>query len=206
MIIKSAIHVSSGVSLKDYPKDDKPEYAVIGRSNVGKSSLINLLCDNSKLARVSKTPGKTITINHFLFNEIWYLADMPGYGYAKRAKTTRSSWEKMTEEFFTQRENLVCVLQLIDSRIPPQKLDIEFTNKLGEWQVPFILVFTKCDKNSGNENFHAVKNYEKALSETWEEMPQHILTSAAHKIGKEDILNFIDDSNISYIKALKERD
>ena len=144
MNIKSAIHISSGVSLKDYPETERPEYAVIGRSNVGKSSLINMLCDNHKLARVSKTPGKTITINHFLFNETWYLADMPGYGYAKRARTTRESWEKMTEEFFLERENLLYVMQLIDSRIPPQKIDVEFSNKLGEMQVPFILVFTKC--------------------------------------------------------------
>ncbi len=193
--IKTAEYLSSGVEEKQFPKPELPEYCVIGRSNVGKSSLINMLTNNSKLAKVSKTPGKTITINHFIMDQTWYLADLPGYGYAKRSQTTREQWEKMTEKYFTTRPNLLCVWQLIDSRIPPQKLDIAFSNKLGEFGVPFILVLTKCDKQSTLQATRAAEAYHKEMKKTWEEVPIYILTSAVEKVGKSELLNWVQLTN-----------
>jgi GTP-binding protein len=195
--IKTAEYLSSGVEEKQFPAATLPEYCVIGRSNVGKSSLINMLTNNSKLAKVSKTPGKTITINHFIMDGNWYLADLPGYGYAKRSQTTREQWEKMTEKYFTTRKNLFCVWQLIDSRIPPQRLDLEFSNKLGTLGVPFILVFTKCDKQSSLQSTRAAQAYHNEMKKTWEEVPEYILTSSVEKIGKSNLLQWVETTNKS---------
>ncbi|HRH60738.1 MAG TPA: ribosome biogenesis GTP-binding protein YihA/YsxC, partial [Chitinophagaceae bacterium] len=144
MQIKSAVYIISSPSVKDCPKPDKPEYAFIGRSNVGKSSLINMLCNNTRLAKTSAAPGKTQLINHFLINGFWYLVDLPGYGYAKISQSSRRRWEQMIENYLRKRENLMNVFVLIDSRHPPQKIDLEFIGSLGKWQIPFAVVFTKA--------------------------------------------------------------
>jgi len=200
MEIKKAAFISSGTASNHFPAPVIPEYAMIGRSNVGKSSLINMLCNNNKLAKVSKTPGKTITINHFLIDDTWYLADMPGYGYARRSKDTRMDWEKMTLQFLTTRENLLCVFVLIDARIPPQKLDIAFINSLGTHGVAFALIFTKCDKLSPKQIKDSINVFSKELLKTWETMPPILKSSAFNKLGKTEILGFIERLNISYKK------
>ena len=183
--------VKSSSSLKECPKPDMPEYAFIGRSNVGKSSLINMLCMNSKLAKTSATPGKTRLINHFRINERWYLVDLPGYGYAKVSKNLRKDFDKTLFNYLCKRENLYCVFVLIDSRIPPQTNDMEFISRLGELQIPFAIVFTKTDKLSQkqlNDNTHSFKN---EMLKTWEEMPPCFSTSSTTKRGREEILEFI---------------
>lgn len=196
MTVKQAEYVISSPSVEKCPKPDKPEYAFIGRSNVGKSSLINMLC-NKDLAKTSASPGKTKLINHFIINNEWYIVDLPGYGYAKISQAQRKQWEKMIEDYLRKRKNLVNVFVLIDSRHKPQASDLEFVNKLGAWQVPFTLVFTKADKEKTNTVERNVNAFLNALKVTWETLPKYFITSATKKEGKEALLKFIDDCNKS---------
>ena len=195
MIINEATFVTSNISVAQCPETDLPEYAFIGRSNVGKSSLINMLTNKSKLAKTSSFPGKTQLINHFKINDNWYLVDLPGYGWAKVSKESREKWLKMIKAYLQQRKNLACVFLLIDSRHEPQKSDLEFIELLGSLQVPFVLVFTKTDKQSVLKTQKAVDTYKNKLLETWDELPQIFLTSASEKKGRDEILNFIDQVN-----------
>ncbi|MCR5036510.1 MAG: ribosome biogenesis GTP-binding protein YihA/YsxC [Bacteroidales bacterium] len=197
MIIKSASFLQSNTDTAKLPKPTKPEYAFIGRSNVGKSSLINMLTGNGKLAKVSATPGKTITINHFIINDEWYLVDLPGYGFAKRSQKEREKWKGMLDAYILGRQNLVATFVLVDSRIEPQKIDLDFISNLGENQVPFVIVFTKADKLSGKQLSENVANYKKKLFEEWEELPTMIVTSSEKGTGKEEILNLIEQYNQS---------
>lgn len=202
MEIKKAIFVKSSSVVTECPKSDKPEYAFIGRSNVGKSSLINMLCKRNELARVSSNPGKTININHYLVNDAWFLVDLPGYGYAKRAKTLREQWSKSMVAYFTERENLQVVFVLIDSRIPPQQIDLEFLNMLGHYQIPFSIIFTKADKNKQSETAKNVQLFKNRMLENWEELPPTIITSSVKKTGREDLLDFIEGNNNRFNKEL----
>lgn len=195
MIISDAQFVTSSTSLKNCPNPIYPEYAFIGRSNVGKSSLINLLVHRNSLARISSKPGKTQTINHFLINSNWYLVDLPGLGYAKVSKSSRNSWLEMIEEYLLNRVNLLCVFVLIDSRIPPQRIDNEFIDWLGENQIPFRLVFTKTDKLSKNELTKNMNAFKSNMLERWDELPEYYISSAVSKLGREEILNFIETTN-----------
>lgn len=198
MVIKSAEYLISNVDWQKCPEPDKPEYAFIGRSNVGKSSLINMLTGRDKLAKTSGTPGKTQLINHFLINNEWYIVDLPGYGFAKVSQSQRRSWEQMIENYLRKRTNLVNVFVLIDSRHPPQKIDIEFVNQLGEWQVPFQLVFTKADKGTQLETSRNVKAFLNKLREYWEFLPANYVTSTVKRMGKDKILEFIDEMNMRF--------
>jgi len=198
MIIKSAEYLISNVEYDKCPTPNIPEYAFIGRSNVGKSSLINMLANNEKLAKTSGTPGKTQLISHFIINQAWYLVDLPGYGFAKVSQSQRKKWEKMIEDYLRKRENLVSVFVLIDSRLTPQKIDLEFVNQLGEWQVPFTLVFTKADKNTQAETAKNVKNFLNKLRESWEFLPANFVTSTVKKSGRDKILAFIDEANMQF--------
>ncbi|GAB4092668.1 GTP-binding protein [Flaviaesturariibacter terrae] len=195
MEIVKAEYLISSPSVDMCPKADKPEYAFIGRSNVGKSSLINALTGKKELAKVSRTPGKTQLINHFTVTardgKPWYLVDLPGYGFAKRSQSTRKEWAKMIENYIRKRENLVNLFVLIDSRHEPQDLDIEFVNQLGEWRVPFALVFTKSDKSTQREVAANVRQFLDKLAEHWEETPPHFVTSAEKRTGIRQILAFI---------------
>ena len=182
------------------PADNKPEYAFIGRSNVGKSSLINMLCRNRKLAKTSATPGKTLLINHFIINKEWYLVDLPGYGYAKRSKTEIEKLDKMIRGYILQRQQLVCVFVLVDVRLEPQKIDVEFINWLGQSGIPFSIIFTKADKLNTTKVQSNVATFKRKLSETWEEMPPMIISSRESRQGREEILDYIDSVN----KQLKE--
>ena len=195
MIIKSASFLQSNTNINKLPKADKPEYAFIGRSNVGKSSLINMLTGNGKLAKVSATPGKTITINHFIINDEWYLVDLPGYGFAKRSQKERDMWKKMLDEYILGRQNLVATFVLVDSRLEPQKIDLDFISNLGENQVPFVIIFTKADKLGSTKLAENIEAYKKRLLEEWEELPQMIITSSEKKIGREEILDLIEKYN-----------
>jgi len=177
------------------PNDTKLEYAFIGRSNVGKSSLINMLTRNSHLAKTSSTPGKTLLINHFLINREWYLVDLPGYGYAKRSKKELARLEQMISGYILQRRQLVCTFVLIDIRHEPQQIDLEFMEWLGTSQVPFAIVFTKADKLTRNKAAQQVEAYKKALLETWEELPPVFVTSAQDRQGRDEILSYIDQVN-----------
>ena len=185
MIIKSAEFIVSNSNYKKCPDTGLPEYAFIGRSNVGKSSLINMLTNNKGLAKTSVRPGKTQLINHFLINKQWYLVDLPGYGYARIAKTEREKWQKMIRDYFINRENLQVVFVLIDSRLEPQKIDLEFINNLGEMQIPFALIFTKADKVSASKVQSNVQRFKNRLAENWESMPYIMVSSAETKKGKE---------------------
>ncbi|WP_343701148.1 ribosome biogenesis GTP-binding protein YihA/YsxC [Chitinophaga sp.] len=198
MVIKSAEYLISNVDWEKCPVADKPEYAFIGRSNVGKSSLINMLANQQKLAKTSGTPGKTQLINHFLINKEWYLVDLPGYGFAKVSQSQRRSWEQMIENYLRKRPNLVNVFVLIDSRLTPQKIDIEFINQLGEWQIPFQLVFTKADKNTQLETSRNVKAFLNKLRETWQFLPANYVTSTVKKTGRDQILAFIEEMNARF--------
>lgn len=195
MNIFSAEFEKSSKYLEDCPQGNKPEYAFIGRSNVGKSSLINMLVNRKGLAKTSSTPGKTQLINHFIINDSWYLTDLPGYGYAKASKTERAAFSKMIEKYILGRPNLVNLFVLIDSRHLPMKIDLEFINWLGENNIPFNLVFTKIDKISQREFSYNFKKYSQELRQTWEELPEMFKTSSEKKIGKEEILSFIEDTN-----------
>jgi GTP-binding protein len=200
MIIKDAVFVISNTQIDKCPAPDLPEYAFIGRSNVGKSSLINMLTDRKKLAKTSSFPGKTQLINHFLINDNWYLVDLPGYGWAKVSKTARESWGKMIKAYMTRRPNLACVFVLIDSRHDPLKPDLDFINTLGSWQVPFVLVFTKADKQSSVKTQQTIAAYRRKLKEQWEELPQMFTTSSETGEGREELLNFIDGVNVEFSK------
>ena len=195
MEIKTAEFSLSAPMESMCPKDTKPEYAFIGRSNVGKSSLINMLARNKKLAKTSSTPGKTLLINHFIINKEWYLVDLPGYGFAKRSKTEVARLDQMIRGYILGREQLVNVFVLVDIRLEPQKIDLEFIEWLGVSSVPFAIVFTKADKLTPNKARQAMEAYKRKLSETWEELPPMFLTSAEKKEGRDDVLNYIDDIN-----------
>ncbi|MBO4328739.1 MAG: YihA family ribosome biogenesis GTP-binding protein [Bacteroidales bacterium] len=195
MIIKDARFISSNNRFEKLPKDNKPEYAFIGRSNVGKSSLINALVQRRGLAKTSSTPGKTIAINHFLVNDQWYLVDLPGYGYAQRSKKSREEWRIMLANYISRRRNLLYTFVLIDSRIEPQNSDLGFMEWLGENGIPFCIVFTKADKLSNAELTTNIEAYKKRLLEDWEELPPLFITSSETKRGREEILDFIDAQN-----------
>lgn len=195
MEIKSAEFVISNSQLKGCPEPDKPEYAFIGRSNVGKSSLINMLTNNKNLAKTSSTPGKTQLINHFIINNEWYLVDLPGYGYAKTSKTDRVKWMKFTYNYLEKRDNLMCVMVLLDSRHTPQKSDLEFMEWLGKKEIPFAMVFTKIDKLSSSQFNKNMAIYKKRMLQTWEFLPPIYATSAQSNLGKEHVLNFIEKVN-----------
>ena len=199
MEVIGASYLISSPSVDQCPKPDKPEYAFIGRSNVGKSSLINALTNKKELAKVSRSPGKTQLINHFTVTsssrDQWYLVDLPGYGYAKRSMSQRKTWEKMIENYIRKRENLVNLFVLIDSRLDPQEIDLEFINRLGEWQVPFALVFTKSDKSTQREVAANVRRFLEKMKESWEDVPPHFVTSAEKFHGIKQILAFIDELN-----------
>lgn len=192
MEIVSAEYIISSPDYEKCPPPDRAEFAFIGRSNVGKSSLINMLCNNQKLAKTSGTPGKTQLINHFIINKSWYIVDLPGYGFAKRSLKDRRRWEQMIENYLRKRTNLVNIFVLIDGRHGPQKIDLEFVNKLGEWQVPFALVFTKADKETQKVVAGNVKAFLDAMRKEWEFLPPHFVTSAEKKLGKDKVLSFIN--------------
>lgn len=195
MKIKTSVFVKSSATNEQCPKPDRPEYAFIGRSNVGKSSLINALTERRDLAKTSSKPGKTQVINHFLINDAWYLVDLPGYGYAKVSQTDRKAWGEMINNYLFKRENLVCTFVLIDSRIEPQKVDLEFMEKLGSNGVPFALIFTKTDKLTATQLQTQLADYKKTLLETWDELPLTFVTSAVSKQGRLDVLKQIDEWN-----------
>ena len=203
MIIKSAQFMQSVTDWKKCPAAPLPEYAFIGRSNVGKSSLINMLVRNNKLAKTSSKPGKTQTINHFLINQNWYLVDLPGYGYASISKTMREKWTKMIHDYLLLRENLQVVFVLVDSRLEPQKIDLEFINSLGEDGVPFAIIFTKTDKLSVSKVQGNVQRFKNKLAETWEEIPFMMLSSSETGKGRDEILNFIEQINKQYHSSNK---
>lgn len=206
MEIKKATYVISNADYKACPAPDRPEFAFIGRSNVGKSSLINMLCKNNKLAKTSSAPGKTQLINHFEIESSnksnqgfkkWYLVDLPGYGFAKVAQSSRRRWEQMIENYLRKRENLVNVFVLIDSRHKPQKIDLEFISQLDKWQIPFSLVFTKTDKEKPAVVANNIQAFLDTLRSTWQFLPQHFVTSAEKHQGREEILAFIQMKNES---------
>jgi GTP-binding protein len=208
MQIKKAQYLISSPDYEKCPAADRPEYAFIGRSNVGKSSLINMLCNNDKLAKTSNSPGKTQMINHFEIESNsslsnggeglrvrWYLVDLPGYGFAKISLRSRRRWEQMIENYLRKRENLVSVFVLIDSRHAPQKIDIEFLQQLQKWEILFALVFTKSDKENQATVSKNVKNFLQEMRKTWQFLPQHFVTSAVKKTGREKILSMIEEKN-----------
>ena len=200
MEVKTAEFVISAPVVNMCPADTKPEYAFIGRSNVGKSSLINMLCRNKKLAKTSATPGKTLLINHFIINKEWYLVDLPGYGYAKRSKTEIAKLDRMIRGYILQRQQLVSVFVLVDVRLEPQAIDVEFINWLGQRGIPFCIVFTKADKLSVGKVNANVEEYKRKLLETWEELPPYIVTSSESRQGRDELLSYIEKVN----KELKE--
>lgn len=195
MDIKTAEFSISSPMVSMCPKDTKPEYAFIGRSNVGKSSLINMLTRNRKLAKTSATPGKTLLINHFIINKEWYLVDLPGYGYAKRSKKEVQKLDQMIRGYILGREQLVNVFVLVDVRLEPQAIDLEFMNWLGMSGIPFSIVFTKADKLSAQKVRQSVEAYKQKMLETWEEMPPYFVTSAEKHDGRDDVLNYIEQIN-----------
>lgn len=204
MEIIGAKYVISSATYKQCPPPDKPEYAFIGRSNVGKSSLINMITNQRGLAKTSANPGKTQLINHFEIissdKKKWQLVDLPGYGFAKVSQKARNNWSNMIESYIRKRENLVCLFVLIDSRHEPQKIDLEFIDQLGEWEIPFVIVFTKSDKNKPGATLRNADSFLKALSEKWEMPPPHFITSATAKTGREELLNYIGGLNNSFKK------
>ena len=195
MNITNAEFICSSANVTQCPKDQIPEYAFIGRSNVGKSSLINMLVERKKLAKTSSTPGKTRLINHFKINNKWFLADLPGYGYAKVSKKDRESFARMIEQYATQRSNLVCFFVLVDARIPPQQLDLDFIEWLGDSNLPFVIVYTKIDKVTQKEKSKNIGLFKEELLKTWEELPLIFESSAIKGTGRGDIMGFIDDTN-----------
>lgn len=209
MEIKSSKYLISNADYKHCPKADRPEYAFIGRSNVGKSSLINMICNSKNLAKTSATPGKTQLINHFEIiskdadnnnkDSKWYLVDLPGYGYASVSQKERKHWSAMIEDYIRKRTNLVCLFVLIDSRHQPQEADIEFINKLGEWRKYFVLLFTKSDKNKPGLTEKHIASFFQALAKTWEELPLYFITSSEKKAGRQEMLEAIETLNRQYI-------
>lgn len=197
MDIKSAEFIISNTDYRKCPESNLPEYAFIGRSNVGKSSLINMLCNRNGLAMTSSKPGKTLLINHFLINNNWHLVDLPGYGYATAGKSIRQQLKDIIESYILKREQLTCVFLLVDCRHEPQKIDLEFMNWMGENAVPFSIVFTKLDKLSAVRYRESIKAYQEKLHETWEELPPVFATSADKRIGRDELLDYIDSINKS---------
>jgi GTP-binding protein len=200
MNIHQASYVISSPAVENCPLPDKPEYAFIGRSNVGKSSLINMIVNRKNLAKISSSPGKTQMINHFIVQDAlrsWYLVDLPGYGFAKVSAAQRKKWEKMIRDYICTRKNLVNVFVLIDSRHHPQQMDLEFVNKLGEWKIPFALVFTKADKATQKVVSQHVREFLDEMKKTWSELPPHIVTSAEKHLGRNRLLSYIDELNSS---------
>jgi len=206
MIIRSAVYVISNPDYLQCPKPDRPEYAFIGRSNVGKSSLINMISGYDKLAKTSGTPGKTQLINHFSINDEWYLVDLPGYGFAKVSQSQRKKWEKMIEDYLRKRPTLVTVFVLIDSRHSPQKIDLEFVNTLGKWEIPFCLVFTKADKENQRTVSRNVKDFLDRMRASWQFLPQHFVTSTLKKMGRDKILSLIEEGNREFEEAKEGRE
>ncbi|MDR0801635.1 ribosome biogenesis GTP-binding protein YihA/YsxC [Fluviicola sp.] len=201
MIIKNAKFIISNTDINLCPKDNLPEYAFIGRSNVGKSSLINMLVDKKDLAKTSGKPGKTQLINHFLINDEWYLVDLPGYGYAKASRSNRNQWEKFISEYLTKRETLINIFILIDSRLEPQKIDLEFMTWCAEKQLPFSMVFTKIDKLSSSALQKNLAAYKKEMLKYWEFLPPVFTTSSESQFGREKLLNYIDQINSDLLKS-----
>ena len=197
MEIKSAEFIISNTNVDKCPLHDKPEYAFIGRSNVGKSSLINMLTGRKGLAMTSATPGKTLLINHFLINKEWYLVDLPGYGYAKRGKSQQDQLTKIINDYILERPQLTSLFVLIDSRHEPQKIDLEFIEWLGENSVPFGIIFTKADKLGRGKLSDNVKQFLTTLEEQWEELPPHFITSSLDKTGRDEVLDYISSINKS---------
>lgn len=204
MIIKDAKFIISNTDINLCPKDGLPEYAFIGRSNVGKSSLINMLVDKKDLAKTSGKPGKTQLINHFLINDEWYLVDLPGYGYAKASRSSRNQWEKFISEYLTQRETLINIFVLIDSRLEPQKIDLEFMTWCAEEQLPFSMVFTKIDKLSSSALQKNLAAYKKEMLKYWESLPPVFTTSSESHFGREKLLNYIEQINFDLQKSQQE--
>lgn len=206
MEIHNAQYIISSPSVDKCPPEDRPEYAFIGRSNVGKSSLINLLTRQNSLAKVSSSPGKTQMINHFVINADkdklggWYLVDLPGYGYAKRSQSQRQQWQKMIQQYFLERKNLQTVFVLLDSRLSPQKIDLDFIAKLGEWGIPFNMVFTKSDKNTQSLTAKNVNAFIAIMKEDWEYIPKKFVTSTVKKTGRRELLEYIGELNEDFVK------
>lgn len=195
MNINTADFVTSSSDVEQCPAEDKPEYAFIGRSNVGKSSLINMITNRRKLAKISATPGKTMLINHFIVNKDWYLVDLPGYGFAKRSKTERKKWERMIKKYILNRNNMMTLFLLIDSRIPPQQIDLDFIEWLGMSGIPFVITFTKADKLKPLQVNKNIDKFKLKLLETWDEVPPLILTSSSTNAGRDDVLAYIENTN-----------
>lgn len=206
MEIHSAVYLISSPDYTKCPTPDRPEYAFIGRSNVGKSSLINMIAGKDKLAKTSASPGKTQLINHFNIDDSWYIVDLPGYGFAKVSQSQRKQWERMIEDYLRKRENLVSVFVLIDSRHSPQKIDLEFIGKLGKWNIPFCLVFTKADKENQRIVSANVKDFLAKMRETWQFLPQHFVTSAVKKMGRDKIRSLIGTMNQEFREAQEEEE
>ena len=204
MEIRSAKYLISSPKVEDCPKPDKPEYAFIGRSNVGKSSLINMLTRQTKLAKTSSSPGKTQLINHFVINHSWYLVDLPGYGYAKVSQKQRVEFQKMISNYLTKRENLMTVFVLVDSRLKPQQLDLDFMAQLGEWGVPFSIVFTKADKSTQREVAKNAKQFIEKMKEEWQFIPRSFITSAEKFHGRKELLAYIEEVNAEWGKEAEE--
>lgn len=194
-LVKTAEFVKSSSKVEECPEGNLPEYAFIGRSNVGKSSLINLLTNHSKLAKVSSKPGKTQLINHFLIDKTWYLVDLPGYGWAKVSKSQKETWKKMIEGYFGNRPNLACIFVLIDSRHEPQAIDLEFVNSLGAAGLPLALIFTKVDKDGVNKAQSNISLFRRELKKVWEDAPDYFMTSTVTGFGKDKVLEYIRDVN-----------
>jgi GTP-binding protein len=197
MVIKTAEFVISNTDYRKCPQDGKPEYAFIGRSNVGKSSLINMLANRKGLAMTSSTPGKTMLINHFVINDEWYLVDLPGYGYARRGKENRERLRAIIEDYILEREQMTNLFVLVDSRLEPQKIDLEFMEWLGENAIPFAIVFTKADKLGTGRLQMNIEVYQEKLLETWEELPPIFITSSEKGQGRDELLNYIESINES---------
>jgi GTP-binding protein len=196
MVIKTAEFVMSNSDVDKCPKDHLPEYAFIGRSNVGKSSLINMLTNHKNLAKTSGRPGKTQLINHFLINKNWFLVDLPGYGYAKVSKTAKKKFQKFITNYFEKRKQLVSAFVLVDIRHEPQKIDLEFMEYLGISQIPFSIIFTKADKLKPKAIERNVEHYCQELLKTWEALPPHFISSSSKAIGRDDVLQFIEETNL----------
>lgn len=197
MDIVKAEFVVSNSTVSKCPLPDRHEYAFIGRSNVGKSSLINMLTNNRKLAKTAAKPGKTQLINHFLVNNSWYMVDLPGYGYARTSETNRQMFGKMIRDYILLRQNLVCLFVLVDSRHTPQRIDLEFMEWLGENGVPFVMVFTKADKLTAGQRITCIDEYHKVMLDTWESTPMAFMTSSEKRLGREELLDYIDELNKS---------
>ena len=205
MEIRTASFLCSNTDVNKCPQDGRPEYAFIGRSNVGKSSLINMLTGRKGLAMTSSTPGKTQLINHFNINDAWYLVDLPGYGYAQRGKKGREHIRQIIDRYIERREPLTCLFVLLDSRLEPQKIDLEFMEYLGENGIPFAIIFTKIDKISNQQLQKNLSVYSTTLLETWEELPPVFCSSSAHKKGKEEILDYIEQINQNMFHSLTQK-